>query len=1482
MKSSRLCARAATAFLAGVLAAFCILGPTDSLAQSGRLLQISTRAQILGGDDVMIAGFVIGGGASKTVAIVATGPSLGAFGIQNWLANPTVTLVRMSDQATLATTDDWQSAGNAPQLQAAGLAPSHPLESAILTSLAPGAYTAIVRGAGATTGVGVVGVYELDHPELPLVNISTRARVSTGENVVIAGFAVGPADPTDVVVSLTGPSLAAFGIQNPLANPALSLVRMSDQAVVASNDDWQVQANPADVAALQANGLQPSHPLEAAIIATLQPGLYTAIASGVGGGTGTAVVAVYKVNRHVEITSGNTTTFRVGTAGTFTITTAGFPAASSVTLTGALPAGVTFTPGSTTATLSGTPANGTGGTYPLTITASNGTPPNATQAFTLVVNQAPAITSVATATFHVGSPGTHNVLATGFPTPTLAMTGALPAGVAFNPATGLLSGTPAAGTTGTYPLTFTAANGTLPNASQGFTLTVAAGNSAPVLAGIEAAALAYTENGASVAISATLAVTDPDSTNLAGATVQITGNCAAGQDVLAFTNQNGISGAYTAATCLMTLTGSATLANYQTAIRSVRYSNSSQNPSTLARVLSIRANDGAPVNNLSNIATRGIAVTAVNDAPTATAFAGLPAQAGIPITYPVAKLGGTDPDGTAVSVDTTPTNVTNGTVTLNANGSFTFTPSPSAATASFQYRVTDTGSPLPALGSPYVTVSFTVSGPPIYFVKNPAVGLANCTLGNECTFAQAIAAIGANANATIFIGDANSHTAGSILNSGARVIGQGVTGTTFDALFGIGAPAQGTLAARPAINQARPTITAAAGTTLTVGPNNTLRGFNLGNASAAGIGLSGNAFGTLTMNDALVNTAGQALALTNGTFNAVLGGITSAGGTNNVSFNTVAGGSNLGTGALSGASGNAFNVTAGTASITYGGTIASGTGRSVSVANKTGGTIALTGAITDTDTGILLANNTGATIAFTGPLALSTGANAAFTATGGGTVAATSASNSITTTTGTALNVSNTTIGPSGLNFVSISSNGGTGNGIVLDNTGAAGGLTVTGDGTNTAVGGNGTGGTIANKSGTDLNFTNGIGIYLNNTKNVVLRRMIINGANQNFGIRGTRGAGFPREYSTVTGTNGTAASRAAPENAGEGGIYFGNVTTNGVATQATFTKNVIGGGRARNLSIINTAGTLALTIKGNTFQLNQNFADANQSLLVEARGGTVNAILGGTLAGEPNSFAGAPGDNVNFTGQAGSAMTVTMRNNTLANSHLQNVIGGGGLTLATQGTMNFVVDGNSINGADGSAVTLFKASAATLMSGIFNNNTIGTSGLLNSGSKSGNGIFVSAAGAGTMSYTLTNNTIRQYKGNAGIFADNTGGSYTANFTITGNTTAEPGATSFAGLAITNGSPGSADTVQVCANIKNNDFSAGDPANANDIIVGASGAAAGHTFVLPGLATFTQAGVETFIKNNNVLPASTAVSAYTDAPVTFSAFTGTGTTCPTP
>jgi hypothetical protein len=175
------------------------------------------------------------------------------------------------------------------------------------------------------------------------------------------------------------------------------------------------------------------------------------------------------------ITSAASTTFTVGSAGSFTVTTTGSPAAA-LSKTGTLPSLVTFVDnGDGTATLSGTPAGGTGGDYPITITANNGVSPNATQTFTLHVHAAPAITSAASTTFTVGSSGSFTVTTSGSPAAALSQTGALPSGVTFTDngnGTATLSGAPDAGTSGPYPLTITAANGVAPNAGQSFTLTV--------------------------------------------------------------------------------------------------------------------------------------------------------------------------------------------------------------------------------------------------------------------------------------------------------------------------------------------------------------------------------------------------------------------------------------------------------------------------------------------------------------------------------------------------------------------------------------------------------------------------------------------------------------------------------------------------------------------------------------------------------------------------------------------------------------------------------------------------------------------------------------------------------------------------------------------------------------------------------------------------------------------------------------------------
>lgn len=820
-------------------------------------------------------------------------------------------------------------------------------------------------------------------------------------------------------------------------------------------------------------------------------------------------------------------------------------------------------------------------------------------------------------------------------------------------------------------------------------------------------------------------------------------------------------------------------------------------------------------------------------------------------------------------------------------GRFTYNPPPGyTGDDTFTYNVT-CGS-----ASATATVTVPISGM-IWFVDNNA---ASCTtlaggcgrLSNPFSTLGALAALndgtGNNpaAGDNIFIYEsATDYTGPLTLLSNQKLIGQDAS-TTLAAIAGVSPPASAT--ALPILNSGNATKVnlSSAGTTLTLngaGTANTLRGFTLGNAGTDA--LSGTGFGTLTLSEVSVNTNARALSLATGTLAATVDSLVSTAGSNNLDLSSINGSLVITTGAMSGATGNAFNVSGGTANLSYAGTIASGSARSVAIASKTGGTVTLSGAITDTDTGISLTSNTGSTINLTGQITANTGANAAFTATGGGTVTATNSANTLNTTTATALNVTNTTIGVGGLVFQSITSNGGSATGIILDTTGSSGGLTVNGDGSNTSVGGNGSGGTIANKSGADGSTSTGIGIYLNNTRDVVLRRMNLSGTNGNFGIKGLAVTNFTLQYSTVSGTFGSAASLSAPENYGEGSIYFGNTSSTGLTGTGTFTNNSVNGGRARNLSIVNTSGTANLTIKGNTFGLNQNFSDANQSLAIEARnsGTIINSTVGGVAGGEANTFSGSPGDLANFTGQTGTTMDVDFLSNTLTNTHAQNIIGGGGLTLATQGSMTFSVDGNTMSGAHGSGITLQKALAGTLLSGSVNNNVIGQNGVAASGSATGNGIFGSFAGTGTITLGLTNNTVRNYEGNAGMYFDNTDGSYTANFTITGNTVSQPGASAFAGLALTAGAPASSDTIQVCAAITANDMSTGDPFNINDIIVG-GGASGGSALRLPGYAGSTLADVENFIRTNNLNSASTTVMAYSD-PGPASIFTG-GAACPTP
>jgi glucose/sorbosone dehydrogenase len=258
-----------------------------------RAVNLSTRGHVGTGNDVLIGGFIIAGDRPKTVVVSGAGPSLQSAGVPGPVPNPRLTIVSQDPLPTvIATNDNWQDGPDAARIADAGLAPADPREPAVMLTLQPGAYTAILEDAGGATGQGLVGVFEVDHPEVPLIDIATRGPVLGGDDVLIGGFVIQGDAPRTVVITAIGPSLLAAGITDPLQNPALTLVRSSDHAIIASNVGWQNAGNAAEI---QQAGFAPADMRESAIMATLAPGAYTAIVSSANGGTGVAIVAVYEI-----------------------------------------------------------------------------------------------------------------------------------------------------------------------------------------------------------------------------------------------------------------------------------------------------------------------------------------------------------------------------------------------------------------------------------------------------------------------------------------------------------------------------------------------------------------------------------------------------------------------------------------------------------------------------------------------------------------------------------------------------------------------------------------------------------------------------------------------------------------------------------------------------------------------------------------------------------------------------------------------------------------------------------------------------------------------------------------------------------------------------------------------------------------------------------------------------------------------------------
>jgi hypothetical protein len=279
------------------------VGPLSSLGN------ISTRAFVQTGDNVMIGGFIVQGTQPKRVIIRAIGPELTQYGVPNTLVNPTLELYN-GNGVLIASNDNWRdtiiggiiTSDQRSDIRDSGYAPEDGRESAIIAELSAGNYTAIVRGVNNSTGVALVEVYDLSPDTNSILsNISSRSFVQTGNDVMIGGFMVAGVQPKRVIVRAIGPELTQYGVPGVLANPALEL-HDGTGALIASNDNWQDTIiggiiTSDQVRDIRNSGFAPQDRRESAIIAELPAGNYTAIVRGVNDMAGVALVEVYDLDR---------------------------------------------------------------------------------------------------------------------------------------------------------------------------------------------------------------------------------------------------------------------------------------------------------------------------------------------------------------------------------------------------------------------------------------------------------------------------------------------------------------------------------------------------------------------------------------------------------------------------------------------------------------------------------------------------------------------------------------------------------------------------------------------------------------------------------------------------------------------------------------------------------------------------------------------------------------------------------------------------------------------------------------------------------------------------------------------------------------------------------------------------------------------------------------------------------------------------------
>lgn len=300
-----------------ILAGTVAPSPLLAAPEGDRLLNLSSQAWVGDGSDVLIAGFAISAGPDKDVLIRAIGPTLGGFGVNGTLVNPTLEIVD-SQHNLIASNERW-SPDLASTFDTLGAfepnAGSN--DAALIARLAPGTYTALVRTApGTAYGTALVEVYDVSGPAR-LTNLSTRARVESNQTLIISGLVIAPGSGNRrVLLRAVGPSLREHGVPDAMDDPVIALVRREGQVQIAVNDDWGSNGGVSVLAAtFNAAGAFPliEGSKDAALVANLEPGVYTLMVSGVNGSAGPALVEVYDLTDVAPTTIVGATATRAST-----------------------------------------------------------------------------------------------------------------------------------------------------------------------------------------------------------------------------------------------------------------------------------------------------------------------------------------------------------------------------------------------------------------------------------------------------------------------------------------------------------------------------------------------------------------------------------------------------------------------------------------------------------------------------------------------------------------------------------------------------------------------------------------------------------------------------------------------------------------------------------------------------------------------------------------------------------------------------------------------------------------------------------------------------------------------------------------------------------------------------------------------------------------------------------------------------------------